>query len=88
MVEINNGKTPKITDYPLSEDEFFDLVQLCQDEFLINGFYIKRKPNRVVEFVDLHCMRVTFKGLEFLNKYSELLKTYSGKKCLKEWLQY
>ncbi|MBQ7348859.1 MAG: hypothetical protein IJW47_02575 [Clostridia bacterium] len=88
MLEVNRGKAPKIKNYPLSDSEVYDIIQLCQDELLIKGFYVKRKTSGDVELVDIHSMRVTLKGLEFLNKYSELLKSYKSGKELKEWLQY
>ena len=35
MREINDGNIPKSTDYGISNEELWDIVEACQDEGLI-----------------------------------------------------
>ena len=37
MREINDGNIPKSSDYGISNEELWDIVEACQDEGLIKG---------------------------------------------------
>ena len=88
MMEVSNGKHPTASDYPLNRSDFCDIIEDCQNEGLIKGFYIKRNQFKDVIFTYTECVKLTLKGMEYLDKYSSDLKNYKSVKASKQWLNF
>lgn len=86
MREINDGNIPRASDYELSNSEFWDIVDACQDEGLIKGATCAAGGNNAILF--LENTKLTVKGLEYLNENSALMKTYKGLKELRDWMPF
>jgi len=71
MREINNGNIPKHSDYELEKTEFYDIIDICQNEGLIEGATFARvgRGNKIT-MAFLENTKLTVKGIEYLNKYS------------------
>lgn len=88
MREINDGNIPSHEDYELERSEFYDIVDACQDEGLIKGARFSRgKGNRIL-IAFLENVKLTVKGMEYLNSHSGAMKAYKGLKELREWLPF
>lgn len=88
MRELNDGNIAKPEDYEIDKNEFYDIVDACQDEGLIKGVnFSKGKGNRIL-IAYLENAKLTVKGMEYLHENSGLMKTYKGLKELREWLPW
>lgn len=89
MRELNDGKIPNAADYELTNDEYGDIIEMCQNEGLIKGATIQRggQQNRVLVLF-LGQTKLTVKGLEYLDEHSAAMQTYRGLMFLKEWLPW
>lgn len=90
MREINDGNQPTAKDYEMDLNDFADILEACQDEGLVKGLSIIRggRGNPVVGQPDLSRVKLTVKGLEYLDSHSGAMKTYKGLKELREWLPF
>ena len=82
MREINDGNIPKSSDYGISNEELWDIVEACQDEGLIKG------ATHAGPILFLDSKKLTVKGLEYLHENSAVMKTYKGLKELRDWLPF
>lgn len=89
MREVNDGNVPSAKDYEISSEEFWDIIELCQDEGFIKGaaFQHGGMKNEIIIGI-LDSVKLTFKGLEYLNEHSVAMKAYKGIKDLREWLPF
>jgi len=71
MRELNDGNLPNADDYEISNEEFWNIIEACQDEKLIKGanFVKGGQGNRTLGAI-LESVRLTVKGLEYLNTNS------------------
>lgn len=70
MREINDGNIPKPSDYGISANELWDIVEACQEEKLIKG------ATHAASILYLDKVKLTVKGLEYLHNNSKIMKTY------------
>ena len=82
MREINDGNVPKASDYEINNNEFWDIIEVCQDEGLIKG------ATHAGPVLFLDKTKLTVKGLEYLHDRSAVMKTYKGLKELRDWLPF
>ena len=82
MREINDGNIPKPSDYGISNEELWDIVEACQDEGLIKG------TTHAGPILFLDSTKLTVKGLEYLHENSAVMRTYTGLKELRDWLPF
>ncbi len=82
MREINDGIIPKSTDYEITNEEFWDIIEACQDDGLIKG------ATHAGPILFLESTKLTVKGLEYLHNYSAVMQTYKGLKELRNWLPF
>ena len=69
LKEIEKGETiPKFSDYNLSLIEFRDLIDQIQDDDLIKGASVPRGQGNPDRMVLLNTAKVTFRGLDYLEK--------------------
>lgn len=89
MRELSDGNLSNAADYGISNEEFWDIVEACQDEKLIKGVSFSKggQGNRILSGF-LKGAKLTVKGLEYLNTNSTAMKTYKGLKELREWLPF
>ena len=88
MREVNDGNIPSAEDYQLEKMAFYDIIEACQEEGLIKGVRFKKNAVNEIIFAFLDGVKLTVKGLEYLNNNSALMKTYKGLKALREWLPF
>lgn len=89
MREVNDGKIPNAADYNMTSVEFWDIVEAAQDEGLIKDAVFKKGGqgnNILICFTD--GIKLTVKGLEYLDENSQLMKTYRGLKEIREWMPF
>ena len=88
MRELNDGNISQAEDYQLEKAEFYDIVEACQDEGLIKGVCFKKNATNEIIIAFFDGVKLTVKGLEYLNSHSSIMKTYRGLKELREWLRF
>ena len=88
MRELNDGNIAKAEDYDICKDEFYDIVDACQDAgYIKNARFSRGKHNKVlVAFME--DTKLTVKGMEYLHEKSAAMTTYKGLKALREWLPW
>lgn len=87
LKEISEDNIPNANDYGIDEIKYCDILKAMQDEKLINGVVFRDELGRIVEaFPDN--VKLTIKGMEYLNNNSALVKTYKGLKEIREWLPF
>ena len=85
MQELNDKKNiPRAKDYDITQNDFADIVEMCQDEGYIKDAVIQRGGDTAI--VHLNFARLTVKGCQYLKDQSLIMKTYRGLKELREWL--
>lgn len=88
MREVNDGNIPSALDYRLDKQEFYEIIDACQDEGLIKDVKISKGAHNRILAVSLDGVKLTVKGLEYLNEHSALMKTYKGLKELRDWIPF
>ena len=88
MIVLNSGRIPNVRTYPLLVSEFWDIVEMCQQEGFIKGVYIEKDNFQDIKYLRMDNSKLTFKGVEFLHKNSDMVRSYEDRKNLKEWLQF
>ena len=85
--EITDGNVPKADDYGITNTQYWDILDAMQDEGLIKDIKFTRggRGNPIIG-VFAESVKVTIKGMEYLNNNSALAKTYKGLKEIREWL--
>lgn len=74
--EIEQGENiPKFSDFGLSLIEFRDLIDQIQDDDLIKGASVPRGQGNPDRMVLLNKVKITLKGLDFLEKNSDFAET-------------
>lgn len=87
MREINDGNEPKASDYELETNEFWGIIEKCQDAGYMKGAAAATGgQGNKARIIWLNQAEVTVLGLEYLKEHSPLMKTYKGLKEIKEWL--
>ena len=89
MKEINGGNIPKYSDYGLEKTEFYNIIDSCQKEGLIEGAAFSRggRGNKIL-IAYLEDTKLTVKGEEYLDEHSVAMKAYKGLKELRDWLPF
>lgn len=88
MRELNDGNIAKPEDYEIDNNEFYDIIDACQDEGLIKGAQFARGKGNQIIIPYLENTKLTVKGMEYLHDNSAVMKTYKGLKELREWLPW
>ena len=61
MRELNDGNTPKASDYDITDQEFYDIVDACQDAGYIKNVRIARGGQKRVMIAFLEDAVLTVK---------------------------
>ena len=89
MREVNDGNMPSASDYGITNIELWDIIDACQDEGLIKGARFSRGgPGNPILLCFTESIKLTVKGLEYLDNHSTAMKTYKGLKELRDWLPF
>ena len=89
MRELNDGNIPSASDYDISNGEFWDIIDACQDaEYIKGAHFSKGGQKNPILFCFLDNVKLTVKGMEYLHENSSLMKTYKGLKELRDWLPF
>ncbi len=86
LKECSDGNMPKASDYEISNEQYWDILDAMQDEGLIKGIKFSRGREIIMAFEE--GAKITIKGMEYLNSNSPLVKTYKGLKEVREWLPF
>lgn len=85
--ELNDGNIAKAEDYEIDREEFYDIIDACQDAGYIKGARFSRGNGHIIiAFLD-NC-KLTVQGMEYLHDQSAIMKTYKGLKEIREWLPW
>lgn len=89
MREVNDHNMPCANDYGITDEEFWDIIDACQDEGLIKGAVFSRggQGNRILMCIT-DGIKLTVKGMEYLNEKSFIMRTYKGLKEIRDWLPF
>lgn len=89
MREINDGNIPSAGDYGITNSEYWDIIDACQDEGLIKGVVFSRggEGNKIILAITDYT-KLTVKGMEYLNENSTKMQAYKGLKEIREWLPF
>lgn len=87
--EFTDGNIPTTEDYEIERETYWDIIDAMQDDGLIKGVNFSRggQGNKIL-VAFLENVKVTIKGMEYLNENSTLAKTYKGLKEIREWLPF
>lgn len=89
MRELNDGNIPKASDYDISSEEFWRVIDACQDKGYIKDVRIKRNDDtKEILAVFTEQVKLTVDGMEYLHENSAAMKTYKGLKEIREWLPW
>lgn len=87
MKEINDCNMPCAEDYGITNGEFWDIIDACQDEGLIKGASFTRGgQGHSILFCLTDGIKLTVKGMEYLHNNSHIMKAYRGIKEIRDWL--
>lgn len=87
--EVNDGNLPKASDYGLSPQEYWEIVDAAQDDGLIKGATFSRGgQNSKILCGFLDGVQLTVKGMEYLDNHAPAMKLYKGLKELRDWLPF
>ena len=88
--EINDVNIQCAADYQLTNNEFWDIIDACQDDGLIKDADIidVNFGGRQIIRCDIEHVKLTIRGLEYLNEKSLAMKTYKGLKEVRSWLPF
>lgn len=88
MREINDGNEPKASDYELDKNEFWNIIEKCQDAGYIKGANASTggRGNKA-QVIYLNTAKLTVSGLKYLKENSALMRTYRGLKSFREWVK-
>ena len=87
LKEVSEGNIPKAEDYGMENRKYYDILDAMQDDGLIKNVRFNRGANKEILIVFDEHMKITIRGMEYLNNNTELVKTYKGLKEVREWLQ-
>ena len=89
MREVNDGIIPDAQEYGLDDEEYWDIIEACQEEGLIKDAYFVHADNfnHPIKAV-LDGSKLTVGGMEYLNNHSKAMRTYKGLKELRYWLPF
>lgn len=89
MREINDGNMLSAADYGITNREFWEIIDACQDEGLIKGARFSRGgQGNPILMAFLDGVTLTVKGLEYLDEHSAAMRAYKGLKELRDWLPF
>lgn len=87
MRELNDGNIPTANDYQITQDEFGDIIEMCQDAgYIKNATVLRGGQGNKVHGIWLDAVKLTVRGLEYLNENSAAMKAYKGLKFMQDWL--
>jgi hypothetical protein len=86
--ELNDGNIPKAQDYGIKDEDFYDIVDACQDAGYIKGARFPRGQGNHILTGFLQDTKLTVSGMEYLHENSALMKTYKGLKEIRQWLPW
>lgn len=86
--ELNDGNIAKPEDYGLDKEEFYDIIDACQDAGYIKGARFSRGKGNHILIAFLENTKLTVKGMEYLNENSVIMQTYKGLKEIRDWLPW
>lgn len=88
MRELNDGNHPTASDYEIEREEFYNILEACQDEGYIKNVRITYGAQKNIIWATLDDARLTVKGMEYLHENSAVMKTYKGIKAVRDWLPW
>lgn len=88
LKEMSEGNIPKAGDYGIEEKQYYNILDVMQDDGLIKDVRFPRGANKEIGAAFLENAKVTIRGMEYLNENSALIKTYKGLKEVREWLPF
>ncbi len=86
--ELNDGNIANYQDYEITKEEFYDIIDACQDAGYIKGARFSRGGQNKILIAFLENTKLTVKGMEYLHENSSAMKTYKGLKEIREWLPW
>lgn len=88
MRELNDGNCPTSSDYDLEREEFYNILEACQDEGYIKNVRMSYGAQHHIIWATLEDARLTVKGMEYLHSNSAAMKTYKGLKEIRDWMPW
>lgn len=89
MRELNDDNIPNASDYDITNKEYWDIIEACQDAGYIKGVsFTKGGRGNPILGCFLDGVKLTVPGLEYLHKNSAVMKTYKGLKEIREWIPF
>lgn len=87
MKELSAHNIPKSSDYDITEDEYGDIIDMCQDAGYIKSAHVNRggRGSKVCG-IFLENATLTVKGFEYLRENSALMQFYKGLLYFADWL--
>lgn len=87
MKELSAHNIPKSSDYGITEDEYGDIIDMCQNEGYIKSAHVNRggRGNKVCG-IFLENATLTVKGFEYIHENSTLMKWCKRLLHLADWL--
>lgn len=88
MRELSDGNYPMASDYEIEDEEYYNVLEACQDQEYIKNVRIKYGAQGHIIWATIEDARLTVKGMEYLHENSTAMKTYKGLKEIREWLPW
>lgn len=87
-INANNKELQYNADeFDVDADIFIEVMEIIDDEEFVKGLHIVRTLDSPPELL-FQKLRITLKGIEFLENNSEWIKIYKGIKELKSWISF
>ncbi len=89
MREVNDGNIPDASEYELENWAYWDIIEACQEEGLIkDAVFVHADGFDHPIAVELKGVKLTVRGMEYLDEHSSAMKAYKGLKEIREWLPF
>lgn len=89
MREVNDGNILNASDYGLENGEFWNIIEVYQDDGLIEHAVFATPDELPYPMkANLSRVRLTVKGMEYLNQHSAVMTAYKGLKEVRSWLPF
>lgn len=89
MKEISNENAPHASDYDIPLQEYWEIVEACQNEgYIKDVLFIRGGQGNNILIAFPEKAKLTVKGMQYIQENNKWFKLYKGVKEFREWLPF